>query len=294
MLTRNFLIIPYPDITSNLRAIITLSGEGTIQGTLKILSIDKYLLPLNIGVKIGDKHAVFNCDDTTTPFIFNMVGDINAPIVIALGTQAQGKTITLGAVNTDNLTFDDSIYVEKEIANIKEDNSHLYTDYTQEEVDVGVASISETEPSFSLFENYLQDTNTLNSESKNIEKSPLLNMDNIVLGDNNFYNLISPQLNHLFSNYPRFTMLEKNIKNTEWIKVSYTDNGEGHYILGKLYDNGIVSHICYGIPSPSRLTPPPEQLTDYCQWLPLNLDDVDGEGYWVMYQSAETGENYRL
>ena len=88
--------------------------------------------------------------------------------------------------------------------------------------------------------------------------------------------------------------LENIVENSEWIKVSYTDNGEGHYILGKLYDNGIVSYICYGIPSTNRLTPPPTELIDYCQWLPLQPNDVDGEGYWVMYQSAETGENYRL
>ena len=110
----------------------------------------------------------------------------------------------------------------------------------------------------------------------------------------NFYSLIQPQLDELFSRFPHFKELEDLVENTEWVRVSYSDDGSQHYILGKLFDGAEVTHLCYGIPAPSRSTAPPNSLMDYCQWLPLNLDDPNGAGYWVMYQNAETGENVRL
>ena len=334
MLTRTFLIIPYPSIQSNLRAILNLQGEGTIVGTLTILSIEKFLFPLQIGVRIGDKHAVFECTDMQSPFTFNMVGDINSSIIVALGTTTKGTIQTIGAVDTDNLKFDNSIYIKDSVTKpitppeescphtnnsttqsidtpiqnftnpqeLSNDKSHLYTDYsTPSDTD----SSTKINSSFSLFQSYDTDNSSLytdysDSEVISLNQNPNtptdnpLNIDNVILGDTNFYNLIYPQLNHLFNNYPRFTKLENLVQNTEWIKVSYTDNGEGHYILGKLFENGVVAYICYGIPSNSRLTPPPADLIEYCQWLPLEPTNVDGEGYWVMYQSAETGENFRL
>lgn len=462
MLTRTFLISPVGNLNIDLRAIVTLQGQGTINITFKMFNIQSKLFPLIVGVRIGDKHAVFhynldNADDT-----FHMVGDISAPITIALGTHNFGGITTIGLVNTHTAPVDDSIFVETQTdlnlpqndtspldnqnannaqhqvqnnanstsnspqnyhhtsldntppniaktnkfspqsqtlnnansnnnaykndttsldntllnvdnnsaqsqsvntplapnpntpnstqnanqnpcnlngqtnpnspqsapnaqnenchfsaqngdntsqndiflhqidssqtidnnINPKRDNStptdtsHLFTDYSQVEDDV------------SLFAHYLNNpqsgSSTLGTPPQTTPPAPALNMDNPVLGEQNFYSLISPQLNNLFANYPRFVELEKNIENTEWIKVSFSDNGEGHYILGKLYDNGAVAYICYGIPSTSRLLPPPAELIEYCQWLPLNLDNVDGEGYWVMYQSAETGENFRL
>lgn len=110
----------------------------------------------------------------------------------------------------------------------------------------------------------------------------------------NFYALIQPQLDELFSRFPHFRELEDLVTNTEWVKVNYAQNDSQHYILGKLYDGKVVTHLCYGIPADSRASAPPENLTEYCQWLPLNLDEPDGQGYWVMYQSAETGENIKL
>ncbi|MBR7091288.1 MAG: hypothetical protein IKC79_02420, partial [Clostridia bacterium] len=189
----------------------------------------------------------------------------------------------------------------------KEDYS---TNNTQDEQNLSIftqTKLSNSQPpSTGLFESLLSTANSHahlyqdysissldNATPELIDTTPPA-MDNVVLGDTNFYNLIAPQLNHLFDNYPRYPELEKIVHNTQWIKVSFTDNGEGHYILGKLYDDGVVTYLCYGIPSPSRLTPPPADLIDYCQWLPLDLDNVDGEGYWVMYQSAETGHNFRL
>lgn len=323
MLTRTFFITSYPNTNSQLRAVLNLQGEGTIVGTLTILNIEKYLLPITIGVRIGDKHAVFQCNDSLNPFSFNMVADINSSIIVALGSYSNNDIISIGAVNTDNIPFDNSIYIQPINKEIKEIDDYINTPINnqiqiepssvdiQSDTNPNTSTPSDDTPSFSLFQQLLNDTHnsqdnshlfqdysecdTFAQKENQLDSTPEhLNIDNVLLGDNNFYNLISPQLNQLFANYPRFAKLENIVENTEWIKVSYTDNGEGHYVLGKLYDNGIVSLICYGIPSPNRLTPPPAEIIEYCQWLPLNLDDVDGEGYWVMYQSAETGENYRL
>ena len=110
----------------------------------------------------------------------------------------------------------------------------------------------------------------------------------------NFYSLIQPQLDELFSKFPHYKEFETLVQNTEWIKVNYSNDSANHYILGKLFDGEYVTHLCYGIPAQSHSISPPNSLIDYCQWIPLDLANPNGAGYWVMYQNAETGENIKL
>ena len=83
------------------------------------------------------------------------------------------------------------------------------------------------------------------------------------------------------------------IPGSKWVKVEYTEGEEkGHYIVGIIYDEeGAPMHICYGVPGQFALAPP-ENLAKYCQWLPASIKDPQGEGYWVLYQSAKTGQTY--
>lgn len=104
-----------------------------------------------------------------------------------------------------------------------------------------------------------------------------------------FFDMIKPQVDTLFSKSEHFSLLEQKLENTEWVKVPYASEENDHYILGKIIDSGVVTHICYGVPRASINEKPPVGLEEYSQWLPL--DDETGAGYWVMYQDAKTGEN---
>ena len=37
-----------------------------------------------------------------------------------------------------------------------------------------------------------------------------------------------------------------------------------------------------------------KEIEDYNQWIPLNINDTDGDGYWIMYQDAITGDSINL
>ena len=80
---------------------------------------------------------------------------------------------------------------------------------------------------------------------------------------------------------------------SKWVKVEYTEGeDQGHYIVGIIYDEeGAPMHICYGVPGQFALAPP-DNLAKYCQWLPASIKEPKGNGYWVLYQSAKTGQTY--
>ena len=67
------------------------------------------------------------------------------------------------------------------------------------------------------------------------------------------------------------------------------ENSDGFYVVGIIYDLDVPTYISYGVPYEKRGAPP-EEIKDVCDWLPLSLDDVDGKGYYLIYQSAATGK----
>lgn len=115
------------------------------------------------------------------------------------------------------------------------------------------------------------------------------NMDS----DSDFYSLIKDQIDDLFERFPRNARLEALVDNSKWVDIDYEGDGKA-YVVGLLYDeNGTLEYIAYGVPSTSDIRPP-RQIADYSQWLPLDQDQPDGDGYWVMFQNAQTGDSVRL
>ncbi len=107
-------------------------------------------------------------------------------------------------------------------------------------------------------------------------------------GDN-FYFAVKPQLDEMFVCYPEEKTLNATVPNSRWVKV---DTSDGYYVVGLIYDLETVLYICYGIPSSFSTLPPPE-IADVCVWLPLNPSDREGDGYWLIYQSAVDGKCVR-
>lgn len=99
---------------------------------------------------------------------------------------------------------------------------------------------------------------------------------------NNFYYAVKPQLDELFICYPEETALTNTVANSKWVRVQ---SEHDCYVVGILYDNDEPSLLCYGVPAKAN-TPPPSELDGACVWLPIS----DQDGYFVIYQSARTGE----
>ena len=104
-----------------------------------------------------------------------------------------------------------------------------------------------------------------------------------------FYDQIRPQIEILFSQYPRDENLEKLVPNSRWVKVNYEGNEEC-YELGIICDDeGKEEYICYGIPSNDSQNPP-KSIEEYAKYLKLSHT----EGLWVACQDAKTGETIKL
>lgn len=105
---------------------------------------------------------------------------------------------------------------------------------------------------------------------------------------NNFYYAVKPQIDEMFVCYPEETILVASVPNSKWVRV---DAEDGCYVVGLLFDEDEPSFICYGVPQPRTELKPqaPPELENMCVWLPLDVSE-DIMGYWIIYQSARTGE----
>ncbi len=286
MITKNLIINQLPEISSlgtkQIRGLMTLNiGAGTT-GTIRVFNVSPELLPLSVAIKFGTNKYVFSNILDPQDYAFSLPdSDPNAPITMLLASNSHNKVngVAMATSIASESNFDD-----------------LFGELKQEELDELIDNeISQVSPS--LCQSLVSEQTTLQTEENTDDqvaddsdlKAKTPHSDNDLAG--NFYALIQPQLDELFSKFPHFRELEDLVANTQWVKINYAPNENQHYILGKLYDNNLVTHICYGIPAESNRVSPPESLINFCQWIPLSLSNPDGPGYWVMYQDAEKGEN---
>lgn len=103
-----------------------------------------------------------------------------------------------------------------------------------------------------------------------------------------FYERNKEAIDGLFERGEREKTLEELLPKTKWVKLSY-DEGR-HYVVGVIGE--APDYICYGLPAIYSATPP-VGLGGYTQWLPLDVKSPHGRGYWVLYQSAVSGETVR-
>ncbi|MDR3215927.1 MAG: hypothetical protein LBT55_00740 [Clostridiaceae bacterium] len=119
-------------------------------------------------------------------------------------------------------------------------------------------------------------------------RNPSLVMDDgISYEGDNFYLAVKPQLDEMFVCYPSEETLNNLVPYSRWIKVAVEDD---YYVVGIVSDEtGTPEFICYGIHG-NFLLKPPEEIRDISEWLPLDPLNKDGDGYWLIYQSAVTGK----
>ena len=277
MITKNLIVNQLPEYNNMnskpIRGLATFSGGDSLSGNIKVFNIRDELLPINMVVKVGDKKFLFSDIDTPQNYDFRISGVTNDDdITLLLATNIDGVVSPLAMAHS---------------ATISPDYSALFDELSDKELDEIIERELDDSISNPAIQQEENDDNLSQRKTDEVEEE-------YPEPTGNFYSLIQPQLDELFAKFPHFRELEDLVANTEWIKVNYAPDDTQHYILGKLFDGEVVTHLCYGIPASSRATAPPESLVDYCQWLPLKLSEPDGAGYWVMYQSAETGENIRL
>lgn len=106
-----------------------------------------------------------------------------------------------------------------------------------------------------------------------------------------YYQTVRNELEGLFSKYPAEELLERSVEGSRFVKVNYAEGK--YYTVGLIRLDGLPRYICYGVPGKYSLHPPKE-LAGYCSFLPLSLFDLKGDGYWMLYQDADTGDAVKM
>ena len=103
-----------------------------------------------------------------------------------------------------------------------------------------------------------------------------------------FIDEIGQQIKGLFDEYPAEEVLESIIPNSKWVSVDF--NGDVKtYVVGLIMEAGDIKFIAYGVPGVWSETAP-ANFNPEAQFLPLDVSDPKGQGYWLTYQNAFDGE----
>ena len=101
-----------------------------------------------------------------------------------------------------------------------------------------------------------------------------------------FYLTKLAELDGIFKKFPPYDALCGFFPDSRWAKIYY--DKERYYVVGLIKENGLEKYICYGVPGVYSPTPPKE-LKGYCQFIPLSIFNLNGDGFWMMFQDAITG-----
>lgn len=106
---------------------------------------------------------------------------------------------------------------------------------------------------------------------------------------NTFYDRISYQIEKMFASNEQEKLLDEIIPNSKFCRVEFDDK-TGHYVFGIVYESAHPKYLCYGVPA-KKDSKPPKELSGFYQWLPVDVENDSGDGYYMMYQDALTGKN---
>ncbi len=102
-----------------------------------------------------------------------------------------------------------------------------------------------------------------------------------------YYLTVKEELKEIFDKFPEEGSLKKLFPDGDFSRVNYSENK--FYVVGVIRECGEEKYICYGVPG-AYSENAPEELAPYCSFIPLSVFDLSGDGYWMMFQSAVTGE----
>lgn len=109
----------------------------------------------------------------------------------------------------------------------------------------------------------------------------------VAFNEENYYLKVKDDLDKLFATMPPDTALNKSLPSSKWVKINYGE--ENHYVVGIIFKDSEPEYICYGVPAKYN-EKPPKELDGICSFIPLSVFDMQGDGYWVIFQSAITGK----
>ncbi len=266
-------------ITYGMAVLNIQKGSNGVFGNLKTFDFkdDNLLLGISVNGKQVVKQSVLLGGNGTFNFKLNNNFDINGSIAGVLVRVEMDSVVPLAwGCNDKRAIYKDAI--------VDALNSDIRPKSVQRSVEVETKPITPQQVKAELFEDTEPDELEQFIDHQIDETTPPQTDD--------FYHLIKGQLDDLFETYPMHEQLMGIVPDSKWVRVDYENNGK-EYVVGLIYDGDTIKYICYGVPGMySKM--PPENLQAYSQWLPVDLSDPEGEGYWVMYQDAVSGDSVEV
>ena len=130
----------------------------------------------------------------------------------------------------------------------------------------------------------LQNENSPPKEEK--EGGTLLYENSNCREKQNYYDTVKDKLDGLISLYQRDYTLCSLIPYSDFAKINY--DVDRFYSVGKVLENSEVKFICYAVVGSYQGAP--DKLKNFCEFLPLSPFNPLGDGYYVIFQNAKTGE----
>ena len=102
----------------------------------------------------------------------------------------------------------------------------------------------------------------------------------------NYYENVREKLDKIIDSYEKDFTLCSLIPESNFVKINYDKNR--FYSVGTVKERGAVKYVCYAVMG--SYANAPKQIVSFCDFLPLSPFNAFGDGYYVIFQNAQTGE----
>lgn len=249
------------------KILVTLSGFNFSLNTNKCL----------LGVKIGEETFKVKLDENSK-YLIDKELDLNDKISIVILNEDRNNEILLWGSNETSRVWKNSItsYFYEEEKQTHAPKKQNYDNISSQNVEDEYESDEFVE---TLIDNALDNEEEISFDEEKDEKSEFLKS-------------IESQIDELLINNEREVALEELLPNSKFVRVDSSGNGN-YYIFGVIYEDSKVKYIVYGLPGEYAVKPE-DEYKNYYQWLPLNSENPEGYGYYLMYQDAIEGNQVEM
>lgn len=241
-------------------------------------------------VAVGDEmRLVRPCSDRIYLARTDLAGDCAAIVadgetrVLCAGATRRGYDYTpledfLVAAQKESVAEQaESVETQEVVKDERTDSEAEAREKSAAEEDVKAETVEETGEPAEKTEKVGEEKDEKTKEEKAVSESPKGEEKE----NGRFFDKIADKIEKLFEENEKDEELTALIPDSRWARVKAED---GWYVVGVVGDP--AEFICYGIPDDDATNPPDER--EGCrQWLEV---EKGGRGYWMMYQSALTGE----
>lgn len=219
---------------------------------------------------IADRKLLQKKEDLSETEAFEQTKDVpeNPP-----NSSPEAETIKIDAYNDEAVATENYYNLERSIDEKLKAIEELSDGNLRFENELPIDGSEKKEEACASCANRTQNEADARSRRERSEKEP-------------YFISVGGELKEIFEKFPPEICLEKAFTDSKWARINYSK--DKYYVVGIIKEDGAEKYICYGVPAVYSAEPP-EELKGYCSFIPLSVFDMNGDGYWMMFQDAVSG-----